>query len=128
MRILLDTHAFLWFIMGSADLGAGARAAIEDQHNETLLSMASLWEIAIKVSIRKLTLSEPMETLIPAQVEQNGFAILSIKLEHVTIVSKLPFHHRDPFDRLLAAQCITEDIALVTTDSAFEKYGVRRVW
>jgi PIN domain nuclease of toxin-antitoxin system len=90
--------------------------------------MASLWEIAIKVSIGKLMLSEPMETLIPAQVEQNGFAILPVKLEHVTIVSKLPFYHRDPFDRLLAAQCIAEDIALVTTDSTFAKYAVRRVW
>ncbi len=99
MRLLLDTHSFLWFIDGDARLGPAARAAIEDESNEVLLRTASLWEMAIKVSLGKLGLDRPFDELIPEQIESLGIAILSIELSHLSRVVTLPFHHRDPFDR-----------------------------
>jgi PIN domain nuclease of toxin-antitoxin system len=128
MRILLDTHAFLWFVMGDARTSATARAIIEDERNERLISLGSLWEIAIKTSIRKLHLMEPFDVLIPRQLHQNGFQLLAIALPHVTAVSTLPFHHRDPFDRLLVAQSLTEQIPLLSADSVFDAYSIQRLW
>ena len=99
MKLLLDTHTFLWFIMGSPNLCAHARALIEAVANEKFLGVASLWEIAIKLSIGKLTLSAPFDVLIPQQLSLNGFELLNIEIDHVALVATLPFHHRDPFDR-----------------------------
>jgi PIN domain nuclease of toxin-antitoxin system len=107
MRFLLDTHAFLWFVMGDARLGAAARDTIEDTMHEKWISVASIWEIAIKHSLGKLTLAEPFEVLIPREIQSNGFRLLPIDLAHLTRVNVLPFHHRDPFDRLLIAQSLT---------------------
>jgi PIN domain nuclease of toxin-antitoxin system len=98
MRLLLDTHAFLWFIMGSANLSVNARALIENPANERLLSIASLWEIAIKTSLGKLALAGSFDELIPAQLSLNGIDLLSIKVSHLSTLTTLPFHHRDPFD------------------------------
>lgn len=128
MRLLLDTHAFLWFIMGSANLSANARALIEDQVNESFLSVASLWEMAIKMSLGKLTLSAPLDTLIPQQLSLNGIELLGIQVAHAAAVSTLPFHHRDPFDRLLIAQAIVEGTPVVSADAAFDAYPVQRLW
>ena len=128
MIFLLDTHAFLWFTAGNAQLSQTARELIEDPVNQPLLSIASLWEIAIKISIGKLTLAQPFETLIPQQITLNGIDLLAIELEHTTIVSKLPFHHRDPFDRLLVAQAMTAEIPLVSVDRAFDAYSIKRLW
>lgn len=91
MRLLLDTHAFLWFIMGSPHLSAVARALIENEANEKFLSIASLWEMAIKISIGKFTLSSPLDTLIPQQLDLNGIELLSIKVAHASVVNSLPF-------------------------------------
>ena len=102
MKFLLDTHAFLWFIMGSSNLSGNARTLIEDPANERLLSVASLWEVAIKVSLGKLTLSAPFEHLIPAQLTLKGIEQLKIKVDHLSRLATLPFHHRDryrPLDR-----------------------------
>lgn len=104
MKLLLDTHTFLWFIMGSPHLSATARALIEDAANEKFLSVAGLWEIAIKLSIGKLTLSAPFDVLIPQHLSLNGFELLNITIDHAAAVATLPLHHRDPFDRLLLAQ------------------------
>lgn len=104
MRLLLDTHTFLWFLADDPQLSPAARRLIEDGTNEILLSMASLWEIAIKVSLGKLTLGGAFATFIPDQLTLNAFGLLPIELAHVTAVAALPFHHRDPFDRLLIAQ------------------------
>jgi PIN domain nuclease of toxin-antitoxin system len=128
MTLLLDTHAFLWFVMGSANLSANARALIEDPTNETLMSIASLWEMAIKVSLGKLTLSAPFDQLIPEQLNLNGIGLLNIKVDHLSLLAKLPFDHRDPFDRLLIVQAITEKLPVVSIDAAFDAYGIERLW
>jgi PIN domain nuclease of toxin-antitoxin system len=96
MRLLLDTHAFLWFIMGDPKLSTAARAAIEDPTNDKLVSASSIWEIAIKVSLAKLTLAEPFAVIIPRELAGNGFAILPLSLAHAARISTMPFHHRDP--------------------------------
>jgi PIN domain nuclease of toxin-antitoxin system len=128
MRLLLDTHAFLWFVMGSPNLSASARALIEDVANERFLSVASLWEMAIKVSIGRLTLSAPFDVLIPDQLSLNGIELLGIEVSHTSAVSTLFFHHRDPFDRLLVAQAIVENMPLISVDTAFDMYAVKRLW
>lgn len=128
MNLLLDTHTFLWFIAGDATLSKAARSAIEDEGNNLYLSVASLWEIAIKVSIDKLMLSEPFEALIPEQLAENGIELLDISVEHTALIASMPFHHRDPFDRLIAAQAHVEQMTLVSADDAFDAYGVTRLW
>ena len=128
MRVLLDTHAFLWFIMGSANLSVTARVLIVNPANERLLSVASLWEIAIKTSLRKLTLSAPFDELIPTQLKLNGIDLLNINVDHLSTLTTLPFHHRDPFDRLIIAQAIVEQLPVISLDGAFDAYGVTRHW
>jgi PIN domain nuclease of toxin-antitoxin system len=128
MKLLLDTHTFIWFIMGSPNLSASARTLIEDVANEKFLSIASLWEIAIKLSIGKLTLSAPFDALIPQQLSINGFELLNIEIEHAAVVATLPFHHRDPFDRLLIAQAMVEKMPIVSIDAVFDAYPVTRLW
>lgn len=128
MRVLLDTHTFLWFLDDSPRLSATARALIEDANNEVFLSVGSLWEMAIKVSLGKLSLGQPFETLMPAQLTVNSIELLQITLDHTAKVVTLPFLHRDPFDRLLIAQALVEDISLIGVDTIFDAYGVRRLW
>jgi PIN domain nuclease of toxin-antitoxin system len=127
MTLLLDTHAFLWFCQGDASLSA-AKTLIEDVNHRKLVSIASCWEIAIKVGLGKLRLGETADTYIPAAVSRTGFELLPISLAHATSVESLPMHHRDPFDRLLIAQVIIEAIPIVSADSIFDSYGVRRQW
>jgi PIN domain nuclease of toxin-antitoxin system len=128
MKLILDTHSFLYFIDGSPKLSVKARALIEDFNNEKFISNASLWEMAIKVSIGKLTLSDRFDDLIPQQIALNGFDLLNIEMEHVCVVANLPFHHRDPFDRLLIAQSMAEQFPIVSNDSKFDDYQVKRLW
>jgi PIN domain nuclease of toxin-antitoxin system len=128
MRLLLDTHTFLWFFVGDNTLSQTARTLIEDESTEKFFSIASLWEIAIKVSIGKLTLTAPFDDIFPDQLANNGIDVLSITPAHTSAVTTLPFHHRDPFDRLLIAQAIIEQMELVSTDSAFDDYPVKRLW
>ena len=128
MNLLLDTHTFLWFIAGDSSLSQSARLAIEDLNNNRYLSVASLWEIAIKVSVDKLTLSEPFETLIPEKLGENGIGLLDISVEHTALIASMPFHHRDPFDRLIAAQAKVEKRRWVRIDEAFDAYEVTRLW
>ena len=128
MRLLLDTHTLLWFALGDAQISPAALALINDAGNDKLVSPASYWEIAIKVSIGKLTLNQPYEDFIDRGVRQNGFDILPIEPRHTGRVAVLPFHHKDPFDRLLIAQALTEGIAVVGVDPLFDRYGVKRLW
>ncbi|MBU2610233.1 MAG: type II toxin-antitoxin system VapC family toxin [Chloroflexi bacterium] len=128
MNLLLDTHAFLWFIGGSSSLSKRARTLIEDETNRVVLSTASLWEIAIKISLEKLTLSESFDVLIPEQLAVNGIELLDISINHAALVANLPFHHRDPFDRLLVAQAKVEQMAVISKDQAFDAYEVNRLW
>ena len=128
MRLWLDTHAFLWFFIGNPSLSANARASIEDESNEKFFSIASLWEIAIKASIGKLILSKPFDDIFPDQLANNGIDVLTITTAHVSAITNMPFHHRDPFDRLLIAQAMTEQMQIVSADAAFDSYGVSRLW
>ena len=128
MRLLLDTHTFLWFFVGSTSLSTNARALIEDESNEKFFSVASLWEIAIKASVGKLTLSAPFDEIFPDQIANNGIDLLSITSAHVSRITTLPFHHRDPFDRLLIAQAMIEQTQIVSADQALDAYSITRVW
>lgn len=128
MRVLLDTQIFLWFIMGDARLTAPARSAIESSANEKYLSAASAWEIAVKMGIGKLKLAEPFGVLIPREIAGNGFGYLPIELSHVALLTSLPLHHRDPFDRLLVAQSMAEKMALVSSDAVLDQYGIQRIF
>ncbi|HEX8398671.1 MAG TPA: type II toxin-antitoxin system VapC family toxin [Pyrinomonadaceae bacterium] len=128
MRLLLDTHTLLWFIAGSTSLSANARSLIEDAANEKFVSIASIWETAIKVSIGKMTLSAPFNVLFPHQLQINGFDLLPIKVEHTSVLTTLSFHHQDPFDRLLIAQAIEENLTFVSVDKIFDDYGITRLW
>src|SRR5947208_12960492 len=109
MNLLLDTHILLWFITGDSRLSNTSLDFINDARNDKFVSVASLWEIAIKVSNGKLTLSATFDDLFPHQLDINGFELLPVLIAHTSVVSSLPFHHRDPFDRLLVAQAIEGD-------------------
>jgi PIN domain nuclease of toxin-antitoxin system len=128
MNILLDTHAFLWFVEDSPRLSEPARVMIESSDSQPFISMASLWEIAIKISLGKLQLKQPYEIFIPEQLTGNGIGVLNLSLEHTAAVATLPFHHRDPFDRLIVVQAIVEGMPLVSADPAFDLYSVKRIW
>lgn len=127
-RALLDTHSFLWFIGGSDRLSSHARELIEARDNAILISAASLWEIAIKHGLGKLELGRPFSQLIPEQLDRQRIDILAIDVEHLTQLTRLPMHHRDPFDRLIAAQALAEDLSVISVDPALDPYGVRRIW
>lgn len=128
MRLLLDTHSFLWFIGGDERLSSRAKEVISDLDNTAFLSTASLWEMAIKVNIGKLRLPEPFGGLIPEQLATNEIEVLRAELPHFTAYADLPLHHRDPFDRLLIAQAKTENLQIVGKDEKFEAYDVKLLW
>jgi PIN domain nuclease of toxin-antitoxin system len=128
LRLLLDTHAFLWWVADAPELSRRARAAMSDPSNACVLSIASAWEMAINLSLGKLHIAGSFERFLPDQLAANGFGGLPVELAHVARVARLPFHHRDPFDRLLAAQALEEGLAVVSADLVFRRYGVRRVW
>lgn len=128
MRLLLDTHSFLWFVGGNSRLSSPARTVIEDATNEAFLSIASLWEMGIKISLGKLNIAQPFEEFITRQLAVNHIQLLPITLEHVARIVTLPFHHRDPFDRLLAVQGLAERMPIVSIDEVFTAYGLMQVW
>jgi PIN domain nuclease of toxin-antitoxin system len=128
MRALLDTHAFLWFITADARLGLAAKRMIEDARYDLFLSVASIWEIAIKAGMGRLPLPEPIRTFIPQQVADNEITVLPVAVKHALDVAELPPHHRDPFDRLLVAQALAENVPILSADTALDPYGIRRVW
>jgi PIN domain nuclease of toxin-antitoxin system len=128
LRLLLDTHAFLWFEADNPNLPRAARDEISAEFNEVFFSIASIWEIAIKVSLGKLSIEGTLEELIAPELADNTLSLLPIQIPHLVLVAGMSFHHRDPFDRLLAAQCLREGMAIVSRDPLFEKYGVRRIW
>lgn len=128
MRLLLDTHAFLWWVEGTPSIGRRARAAVSNPDNEVLLSIASSWELAIKLRLGKLRLAQRLDRFIPEQLRVNGFSLLDVRLPHVVRVADLPFRHRDPFDRLLVAQDLEDDLTIVSADRIFRRYGVAVIW
>lgn len=128
MRLLLDSHAFLWFCEGNAALSPVARGAIEDADNEKWVSHATAWEVAIKASLGKLRLLVPYDQLFPGAVQANGFCVLAPDFRHYRELLNLPRHHGDPFDRLLVGQAKTEGLTLVSCDPHFRAYGIPLLW
>jgi PIN domain nuclease of toxin-antitoxin system len=128
VNLLLDTHALLWFLNDDPSLSATAKALIQDPANHKLVSMASCWEIAIKVGLKKLDLGESATTFLPRELSTNGFGLLGIELIHATSVESLPPHHKDPSDRLLVAQSMIEKLPVVSVDAQLDAYGITRLW
>jgi PIN domain nuclease of toxin-antitoxin system len=128
MKVLLDTHTFLWWDSNSSKLSSAARALCSDPNTTILLSVASVWEMQIKTQLGKLALNLPLVDLVQAQQRTNGVEILTITLEHVLAIASLPTPHKDPFDRILTAQAIVEGIPLLTVDPIFHQYPVKILW
>ena len=128
MRLLLDTHAFFWWLSGSKRLSLPARQAIGDEDNEVIVSAASAWEIATKHRIGKLPDAEALALDIPGAIAGQNFEELPITIEHAARAGALPGPHRDPFDRMLIAQALSGNLVLVSIESLFDSYGVRRLW
>lgn len=127
MRALLDTHAFLWGIAGDRRMSQRARDIFVGP-SELLLSIASLWEILIKTQVGKLDLPRPAAEFVLRKLAENKIEILPISLNQLIEYERLPLHHRDPFDRMLIAQCVEEDLPIITSDPDFKKYPVRVLW
>ncbi len=128
MKALLDTHAFLWLITGDERLSKTARKIFLDQENSLFFSMASLWEICIKKSLGKLSLKIGWLIAIQDEMKANAIQWLPIEMLHCAELTKLPFHHRDPFDRMLIAQAMVEDMQLLSRDSRLSDYEITRIW
>jgi PIN domain nuclease of toxin-antitoxin system len=128
MRLLLDTHSLIWYVDQDHLLSAAAHAAITDPKKELLLSAATVWEIAIKVGLKKLTLSLPYRQWMQQAIADLGLSVLPITIDYADVQAALPWHHRDPFDRLIIAQALTEKVPIVSADAVFDPYGVTRVW
>jgi len=127
MKILLDTHTFLWFLSGASELSKQARMLIENPENEKYISISSFWEIAIKSSLGKLTLDVPFAEL-KSEAIKNWFQILPITFEDILRLCTLPFHHRDPFDRIIISQAKENNLTLVSRDGNFSQYDVNLLW
>lgn len=128
MRLLLDSHVVIWAVDDPSRLSTQAVAELQNGANELLVSAATIWEIAIKVGLGKLTLSMSFVDWMSKVVSDLGLSVLPITVEYAGTQAALPFHHRDPFDRLLVAQAIVEQITLVSNDPLFDQYGVTRLW
>lgn len=127
MNLLIDTHIFLWWDSEPENIPDRTLSALEDPDNTTWLSLVSIWEVQIKMQMGKLTLSNPLEILVQQQ-QENGIQLLPIKLSHILALQPLPYHHKDPFDRLLIAQSIAENLTCVSADSVFKKYNIPILW
>ncbi|MFN5514214.1 MAG: type II toxin-antitoxin system VapC family toxin [Cyanobacteriota bacterium] len=128
MKILLDTHALLWFFAGHENMSQVSRVLVEDIQNLKLISIASVWEMAIKQSQGRLNLGQDATHYIVSKLTFEDFSILPIQLNHLELICRLPFYHRDPFDRLLISQSIVEQVPILTKDKLFEKYPVTCIW
>ncbi|GAB5558523.1 MAG: type II toxin-antitoxin system VapC family toxin [Synoicihabitans sp.] len=128
MRVLVDTHALLWFLQGDSRLSSTARETIELPTNHKILSDASIWEMSIKQSLGKLKLADPFESRLVAALDRNAIEQLPIARPHLFAVSRLPFHHRDPFDRLTIATAMVENLPIVTQDPHFASYPIEVIW
>jgi len=128
MKLLLDSHAFIWWSSEPEKLSSLARAHCEDRNNILLLSVASVWEMQIKQQLGKLQLVAPLRTLIENQQRNNDLQILRIEIEHALALDTLPLHHKDPFDRMLIAQANAEELFIMSKDEIFKAYSVKLLW
>ncbi|MBX3059396.1 MAG: type II toxin-antitoxin system VapC family toxin [Anaerolineae bacterium] len=128
MTLLLDTQALLWFVLDDSRLSKKAQESIAATDALVFVSPASLWEIAIKISLGKYALPLSFATFWDDQLRTNDFVLLPISVAHTARVADLPYHHRDPFDRLIIAQSLVEGVPIVSSDELFTRYGVERIW
>lgn len=128
MRLILDSHALIWYVDRDDLLSPGAHAAIDDPDHGLWVSAATVWEIAIKTGLGKLTLSLPYRDWMAQALADLDAKILPVTIEAADIQRRLPWHHRDPFDRLIIAQAMAEDVPVVSNDDLFDSYGIRRIW
>ena len=128
MRLLLDSHSFIWFVLDQPQLSDIAREAVIEPANDILISPATYWEIAIKVSKQKLDLQASYDDFMNRGIFGNRFEILPILVRHALVLTTMPFHHKDPFDRLLISQAKVEQIPIVSNDEIFDAYGITRIW
>ena len=128
MRLLLDTHTLLWWDGQSTLLSDTAQTALKDKNNMVVMSVVNAWEMQIKAQLGKLTLHKPLADIIQGQRINNNFKLLEVGLSHVLALDHLPFHHKDPFDRLLIAQANHENLMLVSNDTRFSSYPVNLLW
>ena len=128
MRALIDSHALIWAVDEPARLGKSAVATLQDPGNELILSIGTAWELAIKVGLKKLALSTTFKPWMTKAIDDLGLSVLPITVDHADVQAGLPWHHRDPFDRLLVAQCVVEKISIVSADTVFDRYVIARIW
>lgn len=128
MNFLLDTHVFIWFYDTQHKLSQKVSQELSNPANNLFLSVASVWEIQIKIQIKKLTFQDPFADIIAEQQQINGLQILPVQLSHALYLENLPSHHKDPFDRLLISQAIVENMILVSADANFAKYQMNLLW
>ena len=128
MKLLLDTHALIWFFSGDNRLSEPAKEAFLNRGNKLYFSKASLWEVTIKVSLGKLVLAEHWLMTVEKEMLANGIQWLEIEIDHCKALADLPFHHRDPFDRLLISQAISESMSIVSIDRQFVHYPLDIIW
>lgn len=131
MKCLMDSHTFLWFVTDAPELSSKVKSMLLDEENQIWISIASFWEISIKNSLGKLRLDVGYEGLWD-EISKNGFQILPVSFGHTLVVNSLPFHHRDPFDRIIIAQAIAENMNILGTDQIFDAYfetqSIKRIW
>ena len=128
MKLLLDTHALLWFYLDAPQLSGTARSLMIDPSHSKFVSPASYWEIAIKIGKQQYSLTKPYEDAMREAIDLNGFGYLHIYPKHTALLTTLPPHHKDPFDRLLVAQAMSEAIPVVSCDAILDKYRIQRIW
>jgi PIN domain nuclease of toxin-antitoxin system len=127
MNYLLDTHALIWFLNGDKQISTKARKAIESDKANNFISIASIWEIGIKISLNRLSMNIEFSQL-GEEIQNNGFEILPISFQDISTITSLPFHHRDPFDRLIISQAINANLTIVSKDEFFPNYDVKLLW
>jgi PIN domain nuclease of toxin-antitoxin system len=128
MRVLIDTHVLIWWTGDINQLSPLVRDMLADPQTEPVLSIASIWEMQIKISLDKLSLQIDLPTLVENEMDRNSFVLLPIELKHIYRLNDLPLHHKDPFDRLLISQSVMETMPIISIDEKFDAYGVQRFW
>jgi PIN domain nuclease of toxin-antitoxin system len=128
MRVLIDSHALIWYVDQYNLLSLASHAAISDPTNDLLLSAGSIWEIGIKVGLGKLVLTQPFKPWMNQAISDLDVTVLPLSVEYVDVQSNLPRHHGDPFDRLIVAQAIIEEVPIISADANLDAYGITRVW
>ena len=128
MKYLIDTHTLLWIVTKNKKLSKKVKDIYLNSENQIFISLASLWEMAIKINLKKLSINEPLKDFVKNQIKNNDINILDIKTKHILLLENLPYYHMDPFDRLIISQSINEQIPLLSFDKVFDKYSIKRIW